>query len=1070
MNYSIKNVVDASSMLGYCAANLGWGTGSFEFEDIDDITYDFTASDLGLQEEAFAKIQDFRQLRPIVDDQPYGIFFISFENKSLNISALRRILQRLTPSKYGREYKTWRSDRIIFFCFWGTLERRSIGFAKFENPEEGLYSVLKIFYCTPSAEDASTLSNFENKLARLRWPTDSSNHDTWSQKWNDAFAVDDKKIITDTRRLVDVLVSVATRIREDILSSLKAEETNGNLHLLWKELQIILGDIYTKSYFAGMFAQAIVYGFLTARCVSYKQNKQFSFKSALSYLPLTNPFLKSIIETCCRPDNIMTIDLSLLDELVAILNATKIEEIVGEFNRQTSMGRTTEDPIVSFYEEFINGYDPEQRKIMGEYFTPFPAADFMVRAVESLLKKEFDIPSGVLDNQVSILDPGAGTATCIRDLILRAHREFRKNHKQEDWSKFVESSLLKRISGFELMMAPYAIAHLKIALALQETGYILTAPKRIGIYLKNSLRPYIPTLNKKAHSKLAEIVDEEALNASRIFKGDVQVIIGGPPFREDSWNKEKWISELLSSYKKEPNSEKRLEEKNLRPLSNDYVKFIRYAQELVKDSNHAIIAFVLPHTYIDNLTFRGMRWELLNEFSDIYILDLHGNALGQGKAADQNIFEIQQGICISIFVKKPKIEKQLATVQYAEVVGTRTEKFNFLKSKDIQDIKWEALKPTFPSFFMSPRGMVKKSAHIKWINLARLFPVSKVGVKTHNDEELISTSKFDTPFDQLYAYRPFDTRHINYDRTKVERDRYEVTQHFIGHKNIGIVIDRQVMADNWSHFQVVEHMIDNRLHYSRKGNPYLCPVYLFDNNGRRSLNLDRKIIHELEISTSLVFSEIETDNPEMFDVLDVVDYAYGVLFCNVFRHKFAATLSLDFPSIPLPSSRKAFRAFSEQGKKLRNLHAYGAKVPNDLAIVYTGTPNSIIKNYKWGQNRAYVNKDCFLSPVPEQVWNYCFGGYRGLQKWLKDRNGKVLTSLDIEHMINVFNIIDKSIEISKFIDILAFKYFNGFEDDSVSIDVSYRLKNAKEEEYTIAPEQTEWRDAAHRPTSGFRAD
>jgi predicted helicase len=371
---------------------------------------------------------------------------------------------------------------------------------------------------------------------------------------------------------------------------------------------------------------------------------------------------------------------------------------------------------------------------------------------------------------------------------------------------------------------------------------------------------------------------------------------------------------------------------------------------------------------------------------------------------------------------------------------------------------------------MSPRGMVKKSSHIEWINLSHLFPVSKVGVKTHDDDELISKTKFNTPFDQLYAYRPFDTRHINYDRTKVERDRYEVVQHFIGHRNLGIVIDRQVMADNWSHFQVVEHMIDNRLHYSRKGNPYLCPIYLFDKNGKKTLNLDMGLVQRFEVVTNLVFSSIETDDPKKFDVLDLVDYSYGILFCNIFRHKFAASLSLDFPSIPLPATRKAFRAFAEQGNKLRELHSYGTKVPNDLAIVFTEECDSVVRNCKWEGDRVYINPKCYLFPVSESIWNYCFCGYRGLQKWLKDRHGEALSRADINHMINVFNIIDKSIEISKFIDTLSLEYFNGFENDDVKVDLLYQMKKEKDVEYTITARQTEWRDAAHRPTSGFTAD
>lgn len=1070
MSYSLTNVVDAGSMVRYCSENLGWDLDVAAFDDIDAVTYDFTASDLGLNEESFAKIRELRQLRPLVDNQPFGVFLITFEDKRLSVSALRRILQRLTPSKCGREYKTWRCDRIIFFCFWGSSDCRSIGFAAFENPKGEACPALKIIYCTPKIEDATNRAGFEQKLSLLKWPSNIYDHDAWFESWRKAFAVGHRQVILDTKNLVDGLASVASRIKADIVASLEAEDCNGQLHVLWRHLRVILGDIYSAENFADMFAQSIVYGFLTARCLSRGGSDPFTFRSAISSLPSTNPFLKSLIDICCRPDNVMMLDLSLVNELVAVLAATKIEGIVSDFNRQTSMGRMVEDPIVVFYEQFLERYEPEQRKIMGEYFTPFPVADFMVRAVEHFLKNGLGAITGFADDRVSVLDPGTGTATCLRDIVLRTHQEFLKTCKQSDWNKFVDTSLLPRLCGYELMMSPYAIAHLKLALALQETGYCGSASSRIGVYLKNALRPYSTPSKSAAISPIAEIVDGEVRSATQIANGSIRAIIGGPPFRENSWNKEAWINDLLQAYKKEPDSEIRIKEKNLRPLSNDYVKFVRFAQETVKATENAVVAYLLPHTYIDNLTFRCMRWSLLSAFSEIYILDLHGNALGQGRAEDQNIFAIQQGVCITVLVKKQNRNSALADVYYAEVVGSRAKKFDFLRSNSMGDIKWRKLSPTAPSYFMSPRGMGGKSTHLDWVSIAKLFPVSMVGVKTHHDEELISKKKFDSPNDQLYAYRPFDTRHIDYDRGRVERDRYEVVQHFIGHRNLGLVIDRQVMADNWSHFQVVEHMIDNRLHFSRKGNPYLCPLYLFSESGRKSLNLDRGLVSLFEQVTGLVFSDAETTEAKKFDILDLVDYAYAILFCNVFRHKFAAVLSLDFPSVPLPPSRRAFRAFIEQGRELREIHAFGAVVPNDLAIKLVGEADCKIQNCKWIDERVYISRESYLYPVPAQVWNYCFGGYRGLQKWLKDRRGEAVSAADIKHMINVFNIFARSIDISKFIDTLAVEYFNGFEEEAVSIRYSPGALDSLESGYVITAGQTEWRDAAHRPTGGFTAN
>ncbi len=1069
MSYSIKKVVDAESMLSYCSANLGWNTGGFEFDDIDEVTYNFTASDLGLQEDAFARINELRQIRPFVDNQPFGIFLVSFEDKSLNVSSLRRILQRLSPSRHGRDYKTWETDKILFFCFWGTKDRRSIGFAAFEDLADGSLPIFNLIYCTPKIEDPINLEEFERKLSLLKWPANIHDSDLWVKNWRQAFNVRCREVIKETKRLVSELVRIANQIKLCLSESFRCESETGCLHQTWRQFRGVLGDVYDKDQFADMFAQAIVYGLLSARCMNRKE--AFTFQSALASIPSTNPLLKDLLSEFFRSEGFSVIDQSTINELISVLASADVTKIVADFNRQSSMGKMLEDPIVCFYEQFIENYNAGTRKAMGEYFTPFPAADFMVRSIETLLKSEFGVPSGFADNRVSVLDPGSGTATCLRDVIMRAHGEFLRMHSQANWGDFVEKSLLPRISGFELMMAPYAIAHLKLFLALQETGCVPSDKTRVNIYLKNALRPYsecVQTVDDK--SKMFEILSSEARLAEEGNAYQIPTLVGGPPFREDSWNKESWIQELLGSYKKEPGTNDRINEQNLRPLSNDYVKFIRYAQERIKERESAIVAFLLPHTFIDNLTFRGMRWSLLSDFSRIYILDLHGNALGQGRMEDQNIFDIQQGVCVSIFIKCKKPSGKLSEVYYADVVGSREDKFDFLRTKCISEIKWQRLNPSEPSYFMSPRGMATKASHFEWINLQELFPKSMVGIKTHNDAELISTKAFDTPYDQLYAYRPFDTRHINYDRKKVERDRFEIMQHFLGYRNLGVVIDRQVMADNWSHFQVVEHMIDNRLHLSRKGNPYLCPIYLFDASGRKKLNLDRALVTKFEQATGLSFSEQETSQSDKFDVLDLVDYAYAILYCNVYRKRFNEMLSLDYPRIPLPPSRMAFRSFIEQGRKLRELHAYRTRVPNDLGIAFFGDLGCEFKCSRWKDQKGYIGKDAYLYPIPESVWNYCFGGYHGMLKWLKDRSGWMSTKDDINHLINVFNIFARSIEISRFIDTLAIEHFNGFEDSSVAVSLTMTKTLTQSDEYTIAPNRDVWQEAAHKPTHGFTTE
>ena len=278
-----------------------------------------------------------------------------------------------------------------------------------------------------------------------------------------------------------------------------------------------------------------------------------------------------------------------------------------------------------------------------------------------------------------------------------------------------------------------------------------------------------------------------------------------------------------------------------------------------------------------------------------------------------------------------------------------------------------------------------------------------------------------TGFDRLYDYRPFDVQHINYDLTKVERGRFEVMQHFLDHKNLGLVMNRQVVTDNWSHIQIVENMIDNRLHYSRKGIPVVCPAYLYEGD-KKAPNVNYDEINKIATATGLRFAKDDTDDAKEFDVVDLMDYAYAILNSTAYRIKYQPLLSIDFPRIPLPCNSEQFRLLASEGAYLRQLHMCKLPTTNSVGISFVGSGSGEVCSISYADGRVKINRTQYFDGVREDLWEYCFGGYHGLQKWFKDRRGTVLTEKDIAHVINVYNIFDITQEKAAEIDVLLERF------------------------------------------------
>jgi type I restriction-modification system DNA methylase subunit len=467
--------------------------------------------------------------------------------------------------------------------------------------------------------------------------------------------------IKSSKKLAEMMAGKARLLSEVIEKALTSDENKSEDSTLKDQMnafkQILIHDITPKG-FADVYAQTIAYGMFAAR--SHDPSLEtFSRQEAYELIPKSNPFLKKLFGYIAGlevDDRIKWI----VDDLVSIFLACNVDEILKNYGKSTKM----EDPIIHFYETFLSEYDPKLRKARGVWYTPEPVVNFIVRAVDDLLKTEFDLPQGLADtsktkinvdvqgkkiekevHKVQILDPAAGTGTFLAEVIKLIHQKF--EGQQGIWSNYVETHLLPRLNGFELLMASYAMAHLKLDLLLTETGYKPTKDQRFRVFLTNSLEEYHPDTG----TLFANWLSTEANEANHIKRDTpVMVVMGNPPYSVSSSNKSEWIEKLTSDYKKD------LNEKNIQPLSDDYIKFIRFGQHFIEKNGSGILAYISNNSFIDGIIHRKMREELMKTFDKIYILDLHGNAkkkeVCSDGSADQNVFDIMQGVSINIFVKK----------------------------------------------------------------------------------------------------------------------------------------------------------------------------------------------------------------------------------------------------------------------------------------------------------------------------------------------------------------------------------------------------------------------------------
>jgi hypothetical protein len=554
----------------YLREDLNW---PLDADDVDDVAFDYDPEELGIDAEHAVRIRKIKQIRPLAAGQPWGVFYVDFEPKRLPVVVLRRILRALTFTKRAEAQKpdqaAWRKNDILFISAQGKDDEREISFAHFAERDDG-FTELQTF----SWDMAETHFYYiRMDLDRLRWPDDANDIDNWRREWAKAFTVGHHEVIATSKELSIELADSARKIRERVLENYKYESRNGQLHNLYASFKRVLIHDLDVAAFADMVAQTISYGLFFARCTG---QPVLGLASLGGMLPSTNPFLQELFgeftKAVGRKHQIDFDDLEVAG-LIYVLRNVDIESILRDFGRQTGGG--TEDPVLNFYELFLKEYDPTRRVERGVFYTPKPVVSFIVRAVDVLLRSELDCPDGLADTsttewkgrswpKVMILDPATGTGTFLETAIQVIYEtmsskwrteRYSENQIRDAWNEYVPKHLLPRLYGFELMMAPYVVAHVKIGLKLLQTGYDFKSSERLHVYLTNTLERPTGVGQLKL---IPEFLAHEAEEAGAIKRETpITVVVGNPPYLANSANsswesrekrKLSFIGELLRDY------------------------------------------------------------------------------------------------------------------------------------------------------------------------------------------------------------------------------------------------------------------------------------------------------------------------------------------------------------------------------------------------------------------------------------------------------------------------------------------------------------------------------------------
>lgn len=857
---------------------------------------------------------------------------------------------------------------------------------------------------------------------------------------------------TEVKIIAEQLAAITDKnLKRAIAEQLKneIEAKAGELYGAYTDFQVNLLHDLTEEQFVDMYAQTITYGLLTAKMHHDDgEDGEFNRKNALFDIPESFGVLHAIFQFIATGGQSGGIETAI-DEIIGILIQTNPGRVLRRYYDE-GQGK---DWFIHFYETFLHEYNSKERKTRGVYYTPEPVVSYITRSVNHILKEEFGKELGFGDTGVRVLDPAAGTLSFITSACRIGIDEMKDAAGDGAIDGFIKNHILKRFYGFELMMTPYVLGHLKMKTLLDENGYPLST-ERVNLFLTNTLdtRPGV-----QSHlTPIGVALEKEAVCVDKVrSKKPILAVIGNPPYSVSSANKGLFDDET-NLYK----DGVRKEEKNILPLSDDYIKFIRFAHKQINDQGEGVVGFITNNSYLGGLIHRGMRKELMKSFDEIYILNLHGNAMTDVKG-DKNVFDIKQGVAIAIFIKTSDNDDDVK-VYYKDVVGSRQCKYDYLDSEDVSTTEWTELDPHEPHYFFEPKDFSAQGDYDAFLSICSgdddvpsVFKEKSLGITTARDELTIQYTKekmwevvvdfgkmdaekarekyglgkdsndwkVEAAQDDLIKsglknekivpilYRPFSVKFTYYTGKSARfmmRPRGKIMQHMM-HDNLALIGMRQYLydVDSYNYVFVSDKITDSRIFVSNRGAGSVIPLYRYAKNGSKTPNIEPSVIAKL--------SHVYGINPTPEDIFY---YIYGVLHSNAYREKYVELLKIDFPKIPFTEDHDLFLKIGVIGKQLADLHLMKPDVFNTSKIKYHGRGDHKVEKigYDEEKHRVVINKKQYFEPVSKEVWEYQIGGYMVMQKWLKDRRHDVLTVDDVNHYRYIGEALGKTIELQDEID------------------------------------------------------
>lgn len=1064
----LREITTFPQLLKYLKNDLEW---PIEADDLEEITFDYEPEELGLDPKTAVKIKEIKQLRPLSEKQPWGIFFVNFAPKRLPVVVLRRILGSLVlknrPGANKGKQAAWKMHDLLFVSAYGENDERAITFAHFSGDSEhgdlpslrvlgwdGMDTVLHIDHA------AETLKT------KLHWPKDDSKTDDWRKTWSEAFDLRHGQVIGTSKELAVRLAELAQGLRRRVNKILEIETDNGPMRRLYKTAQETLIHDLKEDDFADMYAQTITYGLFSARVT---HDTDFRTDKVSAMVPETNPFLRELLDSFLvagKRKGKVDFDELGIHEVVDMLRNADMEAVLRDFGKKNPL----EDPVIHFYELFLKEYDAKKKMQRGVFYTPKPVVSFIVRSVHELLQKEFGLEDGLADTTtwgemakrnrdieipkgvkpddpfVTILDPATGTGTFLVEAIEviydHLQQKWAKKEKlgplfvMEKWNDYVPKHLLPRLYGYELMMAPYAIAHMKVGLKLKETGYQFKSKERAQIYLTNALEEPKDFSGQFADMVPALAQEAEAVNEIK-RKRSFTVVIGNPPYASISANMQPETRRIIDPYRFVDG--KAIKEKGAlqfeKNLNDDYVKFIRFA-ELRVENSIGIVGMITNNAFLESATLRGMRSHLLDTFGKLWLIDLHGDADKREKSeygqSDDNVFDIKHGVAISILSKNigaALSDRVKGSASRIDIKSPQFQKYQWLLSHTIMSVESIKIDPRPEKYIFIPTNLEVSQEYDLFVKIDDILKVNSTGFESGRDElltaftkeelrekilffcnesihsiknlysvsdgwgevlfarrkEIANDREFEDRF-RRFLFGPFDIRWCFYRKDILKTNSFSAGKHLCYGPNTALIVMRQVSLDsNYTHFGISKYIVNNRCFYSTKGKISYFPVYLYSGESDlvreegQCLGANVRKDFFLDYLGSLGFSKI-VDKPvgeKTLDILspdDFINYIYAVSYSPAYRLRYAEVLKSDFPRLPLTRDKKLFQSLSLLGQELVALHLMESQKLSEVLTVFGGSKSTEISRVGWSANTVWIDAKATKRGQPAESGTVGFKG------------------------------------------------------------------------------------------------